>query len=361
MVEQSEHYDESFLRVLQAYKSLNSGIRSATGDPPAPTSLSSLKVIIEPHGTSIWSRTFKLTVRDNSADTSADYFLKTAVGANGRIMMSGEFDSMTAIHRVTPAFCPFPIGWGTYDNDPNRHFFLCEFVAMGNAPSTYRNDTLYIKDFTSNLARLHKESVSPTGKFGFDVQTCNGNIPQDNTWDDSWERFFVNGFRHMLNQYERVIKKVDDELRDLEVVFLGKVVPRLLRPLETGGRSVKPSLVHGDLWFGNSAVATGRGKATTMVFDACCFYAHNEYELGNWRPGRNKFPQKYFKAYLEAVGGKSEPVADFNDRNILYSIRFNLHAAILFPQTTGYRTLVVDDMNALNKKFKDFNISTLEV
>lgn len=62
----------------------------------------------------------------------------------------------------------------------------------------------------------------------------------------------------------------------LPLIF-GKVVPRLLRPLESDRRSVKPSLVHGDLWFANSGTHVGTDEP--LEFDACCFYAHNECKL----------------------------------------------------------------------------------
>jgi len=57
-------------------------------------------------------------------------------------------------------------------------------------------------------------------------------------------------------------------------MLFDKVIPRLLRPLETNGRTVKPCLVHGDLWYGNAGVNAGTNAS--LVFDACCFYAHNE-------------------------------------------------------------------------------------
>lgn len=38
------------------------------------------------------------------------------------------------------------------------------------------------------------------------------------------------------------------ELQDLAPGMFEKVIPRLLRPMETNGRSMKPSLVHGELW-----------------------------------------------------------------------------------------------------------------
>lgn len=64
------------------------------------------------------------------------------------------------------------------------------------------------------------------------------------------------------------------ELDDLVPVIFDKVIPRLLRPLESDGRTVKPSFVYGDLWFANSGVDLTTGQS--LIFDACCFYAHNE-------------------------------------------------------------------------------------
>lgn len=64
------------------------------------------------------------------------------------------------------------------------------------------------------------------------------------------------------------------ELKDLMPGMFGKVIPRLLRPLESGGRSITPSLVHGDLWCGNAAVDLEND--IPLVFDPCCFWAHNE-------------------------------------------------------------------------------------
>lgn len=68
---------------------------------------------------------------------------------------------------------------------------------------------------------------------------------------------------------------VFEEVFDILVpVLFDKVIPRLLRPLESEGRSVKPSLVHGDLWYANSGIDMATYES--LVFDACSFYAHNE-------------------------------------------------------------------------------------
>ena len=68
----------------------------------------------------------------------------------------------------------------------------------------------------------------------------------------------------------------DVELKTLLGQTISKVIPRLLRPLETGGRQIKPCLVHGDLYSGNVSVhAATRGP---ILYDPACLYAHNECE-----------------------------------------------------------------------------------
>lgn len=66
----------------------------------------------------------------------------------------------------------------------------------------------------------------------------------------------------------------DEELGKLFGQTMSMVVPRLLRPLETGGRQIKPSLVHGDLYSGNVSVDVETGRP--VLYDATCLYAHNE-------------------------------------------------------------------------------------
>lgn len=66
------------------------------------------------------------------------------------------------------------------------------------------------------------------------------------------------------------------EFENLIPGLLQKVIPRLLRPLETGGNSITPALVHGDLWFGNAAVAE---DFAPIVYDSSSFYAHNECKI----------------------------------------------------------------------------------
>lgn len=192
------------------------------------------------YGCSNWTQTFKI-ITENEEGEEKGFFLKTASGELGETMFRGEFESMTAINTIMPDFSPKPIAWGQCRDDSNLFFFLATFVEMleGELPDP--------KEFCKNLAKLHRQSVSPTGKYGFHVTTCNGNIPQNNTWDESWERFFSNGLRHML-ALDIKANGEQPELMDAIQPIFDCVIPRLLGPLEKGPNAIRPSLVHGDLW-----------------------------------------------------------------------------------------------------------------
>lgn len=195
---------------------------------------------------------------------------QVSTGHHGRESLKGEYESTLAISLIVPDFVPQPIGWGTYSLVPDTHFYICEFcnLLVDELPST--------AEFCDKLAMLHKKSAaSPKsrGKFGFHVTTYNGNLPQENAWQDSWEKFFINGLRHMFTLNEEAGGKCE-ELESLLPGLFEKVIPRLLRPLETNGNTVAPVLVHGDLWCGNASVRLE--DDAPIIFDPSSFWAHNE-------------------------------------------------------------------------------------
>lgn len=188
--------------------------------------------------------------------------------------MSGEFESATALWKAPPNFIPRPIAWGTYRSDPSTHFYICVFLDMADEKPD-------VTKFCAKLAEVHLNSTtqSPTGRFGFHATTHVGNIPQENTWCDTWEEFFTKAFRHHLDIEERV-QGFDQEMRDLGNAMIDRIIPRLLRPLESEGRSITPCIIHGDLWAGNVAMEVNTDEP--MIFDACGFWGfwgHNECKL----------------------------------------------------------------------------------
>lgn len=192
---------------------------------------------------------------------------QVSVGHHGREALKGEFESTSAIYSITPDFCPKPIAWGTFQSDPDSHFYVCKFY-------DFTEGVPEPKSFCEKLARLHSSHTSPEGKFGFHCVTYNGNLPQENTWSDSWEAFFDNGLRHVLKVREERAKP-NLELNELLPPLFEKVIPRLLRPLEGEGRRIQPTLVHGDLWCGNTGIID-ESTEEGIVFDPSSFWAHNE-------------------------------------------------------------------------------------
>ena len=161
----------------------------------------------------------------------------------------------------------------------DTYFLLTEFREIGKQPPDF------VK-FTQRLAEINRESVSPTGKFGFHMTTCHARLRQiTDCWEDSWAVFYG-------KQLARMIKLDEEEngewpeFRMICQLVLDKVVPGVLGPLQSGGRSIKSCLVHGDLWDENTPTDAATGEP--FSFGAGSFYAHNEYEIEDWRAARHR-------------------------------------------------------------------------
>ncbi|RSL44712.1 hypothetical protein CEP54_014577 [Fusarium duplospermum] len=248
-------------------------------------------------------------------------------GPNAGPMFRGEYESMKLINKMIPDFTPIPIAWGKL-NDSDGYFILFSFHNLRkDEPSDKIPDKPPIRPpiplFTHAVAQLHTLSIdaNPTGKFGFHMPTYNGTLEQDNTWTDTWEEFYARGMRHML-KLEEEARGPSEELQQLSGPFFDKVIPRLLRPLETDGRSIKPVLLHGDLWLGNVSNQTESGNP--LMFDASAFWGHNEYEL----------------ATLRLVGDDDDSVN-----------RVIIHDSALYPEEPQFRETLIEEIKKLVEKF----------
>ncbi|KAF2746733.1 hypothetical protein M011DRAFT_468429 [Sporormia fimetaria CBS 119925] len=293
------------------------------------------------YGESLWGKTAKVVVRLPSGET-LNYFLKVvSLGATGRHMCEGEYESLKAIYAVSPDFVPKPYAWGKYkEEDPETYFLLTKFRDVGEQPA----DPVKL---AARLADMHKRSVSPTGKFGFHFATCHARIAQAvDTWEDSWCTLYQRHLGHVMDLAKPILKWAEFDV--VCMLTLTKVVPRLLLPLQAEGRVLKPCLIHGNCWDGNTAMDAKTGEA--FVFDVCSFYGHNEYDTGNWRAPRHRLSNKaYIKNYKRHFP-VSEPVEDWDARNLLYSLTFNIGNTIYIPGSQQ-RQVVYDDMTTLCKMF----------
>jgi protein-ribulosamine 3-kinase len=192
-------------------------------------------------------------------------------------MARGEFESMSLFYAMVPEFVVKPIAWGKCASVPETYFFISEFHDLDDEVSP----NLMI--FCARTAELHARSAEihhqkswnppPEGNYGFHVTTHIGTIPKDNRWCDTWEEFFKRAMQRVLDEEERT-QGPSNERALLAAQLLEKVIPRLLRPLETGGRLINPALVHGDLKSAN--VGTDRETNLPVTFDGGAFWGHNE-------------------------------------------------------------------------------------
>lgn len=245
------------------------------------------------------------------------------------MILNGEYESAKIINQLTPGLIPEPIGCGKYKKEePPTYFYLSEFIHMDtNSPPD--PDQL-----GSKLAELHRKSQTSqqaSERFGFHVTTCDGSMPHNVEWKDTWPLFFA--------QLLRGICKIDMEVNGPWPKFeratkqvINEVVPRLLSNLTEGGQPIKPSLLHGDLWEPNLGRRLYTGEL--IMFDTSSYWAHNEMELGLWRADfcavlRSSF-DRYTQQYLSHFPA-AEPVNEFEDRNRLYSLKATINYSAGHP------------------------------
>jgi protein-ribulosamine 3-kinase len=242
----------------------------------------------------------------------------------GKAMMEAEFRSMSELYHYMPSNVPRPIAWGQLtQSSPDSYFLLLEFVELSM-------DMVDPVEFCEQLATLHRISSSPTGKFGFHLDTFQGPNRQITEWESDWCTYFT----RLLDGFfvvEIDINGPNQEYEKTYATLKNMVIPLLLKPLQQEGRSIEPCLLHGDLWEENTGTDLITGK--TIMFDASVHYAHNELELGMWRREVIRFGKAYFRQYLRNFP-PSEPVEQWDDRNRLYSIKYNLSQAMAWPASS---------------------------
>ncbi|MCJ1451714.1 hypothetical protein MMC28_002054 [Mycoblastus sanguinarius] len=290
---------------------------------------------IEPYGQAGFSTPAKISVCIDGKATY--YFMKT--GPDGEMFKGGalqcyleivasllthcigEYVSLTAIHSSVPSLCPKSIAYGRLADSPD-YFLLTDFIDM-EARSGGQGSGLSL---AQKLAKLHS-TLAPIPEgfsrpvFGFPVMTCVGRTPQNNSWNRSWPKFYV---ENRLRPVSRLVERnhgIDSELTSLLDRVVKEVVPRLLGNGHLGGRKgVQPALVHGDLWSGNKARGKvgGTGGIEEVTFDASCCYAHSEYELGIMRMFGG-FSAGFFNEYHRLIP-KTEPKSEYDDSLALYEL-----------------------------------------
>lgn len=173
------------------------------------------------------------------------------------------------------------------------------------------------------LAKMHLSKG--THQFGYFIDNTIGTTPQINTWSGNWVDFFL--------QYrlEFQLRLLQNNYGDAELVSL---VSRFMKsfPACFGGIEVVPSLLHGDLWSGNTG-ADREGRA--VVYDPAVYFGHHEAEFGILTLFGG-FTEEFYKGYRNLIAKD----AGFEDRLIGYQLYHALNHYNLFGTT--YRPLCLN-------------------
>ncbi|KAL4916552.1 hypothetical protein BDW62DRAFT_185892 [Aspergillus aurantiobrunneus] len=279
------------------------------------------KVIsIKQHGQSHYGKTAQVTVQLPSGQ-QVDYFAKVMQGDLAILTCKGEYEALKEINSIC-THAPNPYSWGRYvENGVENAFLLVEFVKISKQPADP-------KPLASALANLHLESSSPTGKFGFHVATVHTrNTQAVDFWTSSWCELFTAHLSRILSHARAFAWPAFDTVGNL---VLTTVVP------------------------GTAMGEDGR----PYFFDVASFYAHNEYELGDWRAERHALSRREYVDAYKALVPVSEPVENWDSRNLLYSLPWNICNALFVPGSTQ-KLQVFEDMVVLCERVCPDEIQTL--
>lgn len=163
------------------------------------------------------------------------------------------------------------------------------------------------------LARMHLARGEKN--FGFEIDNTVGTTPQINTWTKEWVPFFVE-FRleHQLRLLEQ--KYGDAEIRQWGEKFIMRY------PSFFAGLKIVPSLLHGDLWSGNTAADSA---GNPVVYDPAVYYGHHEAEFGILLMFGG-FSQEFHDAYRALIPKE----AGFDERQLGYQLYHYLNHYYIF-------------------------------
>ncbi|MGA0333502.1 MAG: fructosamine kinase family protein [Kiritimatiellia bacterium] len=192
--------------------------------------------------------------------------------------------------------------------DVGRNHLLLEWIDFGPPARNFQEALGQL------LAKTHRELRSDFYGFTQDHtlgRTPQKNLPQVPAHPGSWAEFW---WTHRL---EPMVKRLNcPEISRLAVSLARRLPERITDPYG------KPSLLHGDLWSGNTAAD---GKGMPVLFDPAPSYGHPEADLAMTRLFGG-FDAAFYRSYLE-----QNPLEDaWESRQDLYMLYHVLNHAVLF-------------------------------
>lgn len=256
------------------------------------------------------NRSYSLSTQDNEK-----VFIKCNE-KNKLAMFKAEALGLEALAKTNTIRVPEVLFYGQNNAES---FLVLEHLTL----SKKRNETILGKQ----LAALHRHTQS---KFGWHIDNTIGVTSQINTACNSWVEFWIrNRLRPQLN-----IAK-----RNNCGIHLSKLGEQLIEkcPSLFSNHQPQASLLHGDLWGGNSA---GLADGTPVIFDPAIYYGDREVDLAMMELFGG-YDKNCYDAYNDAY-----PIeAGYGLRKLFYNLYHILNHFNLFG--SGYHQQSVNIMEKL--------------
>ncbi|MGD1918943.1 MAG: fructosamine kinase family protein, partial [Pleurocapsa sp.] len=202
------------------------------------------------------------------------YFVKLNQASQVEMFVA-EALGLKQMYATNTIAVPKPVCWGIADN--HSYIVLQWLDLAGGSNESWT-------EMGHQLATMHRRGTN--NRFGFEVNYTIGSTPQINTWMDNWADFFA---QQRIGYQLKLAKRNRGNFPDLDLV-VNAVKNKLI------DRQPEASIVHGDLWSGNAAIAS---DGTPIIFDPATYYGDRETDLAMTELFGG-FPAAFYRGYSEA-------------------------------------------------------------
>ena len=204
----------------------------------------------------------------------AEYFVKLN-DASEVEMFIAEAMGLKQMYATETITVPQPICYGTVDSSS---YIVLQWLDLGRG-----SDRSY-REMGRQLAAMHRQGTAE--HFGWERNNTIGSTPQINTQNDNWADFFA---EQRIGYQLKLVKRRGGSFPDTN-----KVVEAVRDKLTN--RQPEASLVHGDLWSGNAAIAS---DGSPVILDPATYYGDRETDLAMTELFGG-FPAAFYQGYNEA-------------------------------------------------------------
>ena len=187
---------------------------------------------------------------------SQTYFIKLNQ-ADQVEMFAAEALGLEQMYATRTITVPQPICWGTAGNSS---YIVLAWLKLGGG-----NNQSWT-EMGRQLAAMHRQEQEQ--RFGWSRNNTIGSTPQINTWMDNWADFFA---QQRIGYQLKLARRRGGSFPDTN-----RVVEAVRSKL--ADRQPAASILHGDLWSGNAAIAA---DGSPVILDPATYYGDRETDSGN--------------------------------------------------------------------------------